>query len=53
MTTSPNVRIRKMNGLHVVQIWSVPTQQWIAQGEWRTEEEAKSDAATWMSFDQI
>ena len=53
VTTSRRVRVTKIYGFHVVEIWSVPAQQWIAQGEWLTREEALSDAASFMTYDVL
>ena len=51
--TSPHVRITRTDNLHVVEIWSVPIQTWIAQGEHLSREEAQADAATFIVYDRI
>lgn len=44
-------RIRKVQGLWVVQVLSAATGAWIVVSEWRTETEAKADLRNWRRSD--
>jgi hypothetical protein len=42
-------RVRKIEGLWVVEILSPVTGTWIVQGEWNTQAEAEVDRRTWLN----